>query len=127
MLDTTILHHFTGTEQWTRYQGLLLTDGAKYVADNGATCKPEMGGAWWLIDLIRSYQSNAKVRREPFQVFRLIKDEAQDGAATVYIEDGNSNVLAQQRIPRTDFDFANTGNEFALWYVDNVVLLPSEY
>jgi hypothetical protein len=28
-------------------------------------------GAYWLLDIIASYQTDAKIRREPFQVWEL--------------------------------------------------------
>lgn len=38
-------------------------DGVKYMADEA--------GAYWLLDIIASYQTDAKIRREPFQVWEL--------------------------------------------------------
>lgn len=62
MLTETDLDHFTGTECYYRYLcGLRLTDGVKYLADEG--------GAYWLLDIIASYQPDAKIRRERFQVW----------------------------------------------------------
>ena len=62
MLTETDLDQFTGTSQYYQYMaGLKLTDGVKYIADEA--------GAYWLLDIIASYQTDAKIRREPFQVW----------------------------------------------------------
>ncbi|MCH7559291.1 MAG: hypothetical protein IIB56_17810 [Planctomycetes bacterium] len=62
MLTETDLDQFTGTSQYYTYMaGLKLTDGVKYMADEA--------GAYWLLDIIASYQTDAKIRREPFQVW----------------------------------------------------------
>lgn len=52
MINPDDLNRFTGTEQWHRFNSMmrdcLLTDGAKYVADEA--------GAYWLMDIIGSAQ-----------------------------------------------------------------------
>ena len=67
------LGYFTGTEKWTRYQGLcphilLLTDGALYVAEHGGE---DGNSAYWLIDAIASYQGEDALKRHTFQVWNL--------------------------------------------------------
>ena len=121
-LDTSILAGFTGSERFTKFSLLfraLLTDGAEYVA--------EQAGAYWLMDIIGSYQRI--LRNQPFQVWKLKPNKTTDGALVV-CEDGNKNVLVQQRIKYTDFPFIN-GEEFVLWACDNgdgvTIMLPSEY
>ena len=121
-LDTSILAGFTGSERFTKFSLLfraLLTDGAEYVA--------EQAGAFWLMDIIGSYQRI--LRNQPFQVWKLQPNKTTDGALVV-CEDGNKNVLVQQRIKYTDFPFIN-GEEFVLWACDNgdgvTIMLPSEY
>ncbi len=59
------LPHFTGTETyhrivypWLRTLPFLLTDGAKYLADNAGVIG---NSAWWLIDTVASYQKEKKV------------------------------------------------------------------
>jgi hypothetical protein len=126
------LGQFTGTEQWTRYpllcpHILLLTDGALYVAEHGG----EAGRtAWWLIDAIASYQGEAVIKHQDFQVWKLFvhpPDEAglaqntamaglqsQPGQApekpfnphrraTLICTDGNEKELVRQEIDMTDF------------------------
>ena len=67
------LGYFTGTEQWTRYACLcshivLLTDGALYVAEHGGE---DGNSAYWLIDAIASYQGEAALKHQAFQVWKL--------------------------------------------------------
>jgi hypothetical protein len=112
------LRQFTGTERWYRWSSLfprfLLTDGAKYLADRA--------GAYWLMDIIGSYQH--ELDKEGFQVWRLEKTGTE---AVVVCDDGNGNVLAKQEIPYTNFPM-NKVELYAI-YSDNqlVILLPSEY
>jgi hypothetical protein len=126
------LGQFTGTEQWTHYpllcpHILLLTDGALYVAEHGGEAGQT---AWWLIDAIASYQGEAVIKHQDFQVWKLLvhpPDEAgpvqntvkavlQDNPgqalenqpdphrrATLVCTDGNEDELARQEIDMTDF------------------------
>ena len=120
-LESATLAQFIGTEEYHRYSPLfrnvLLTDGANYVA--------ETAGAFWLMDVIGSYQPS--LRNQPFQVWKVIPYQ---NGANVVCEDGNKNVIKTQRIPYTDFPFID-GEEFVLWAACNeqylVIMLPSEY
>lgn len=107
------LNQFTGTMEWHKYMGVLLTDGVKYVADR---C-----GAWWLIDIIVSCQCTKIVKNEEFQVWKLKVFEG--NKAKVVMEDGNNNKVYEQKIEYTDFPW----QEFTMLYTNNVMLLPSEY
>lgn len=119
-LSQSFLSQFTGTEKWyqiTRMNRTVCTDGAKHVADTA--------GAWWLLDLIISWQLYAKIREETFQVWKL--EVWEDHSATVTATDGNENVIAKQEIPSTNFPVP----EMTLWYINSgglpTILLPSEY
>lgn len=122
MLDKNVLNQlFTGTEKWHRYSPLfpkvLLTDGALYLAQEG--------GAFWLMDLIASSQINKQVKKEPFQVWRLMVHK--DNSATITGEDGNGNVIYTQYIEKTDFPL----DSIDIWAGQEeehlIILLPSEY
>lgn len=114
------LGQFTGSESLYRHwlPRTVMTEGAKYLADNGAS---------WLIDVVASHQCNRKVRAEPFQCWRLKKCKTKPDAALITCTDGNDTRLCSQRIPYTDFP-----NEeqklFAVWNGEQrVIMLPSEY
>lgn len=109
------LKQFTGTEQWYRnplFPKYLYTDGVKYLAGQA--------GAYWLIDYIFSNQSLRVIQEQDFQVWKLIVD---DGRAIIKVEDGNENLIKEFKISYTDFPL----KEFSLWFMDSVLLLPSEY
>jgi len=106
----------------------LLTDGAKHLADKAGVIGRT---AYWLIDIIASYDLLSKsrekpVKDEPFQVWKLV---VQGSEGKVTCDDGNGRTLvASQDIPFVDFAL-----DEATLYVssdeDNgiIVMLPSEY
>ncbi len=92
---------------------MVFTDGVKDMAD---TC-----GAYWLIDLVFSYQIQKQVRLETFQVWALKR--VKNAVFTIQATDGNDNHVVSQQIPYSDFKYDTA----TLWLVDGVLLLPSEY
>lgn len=109
------LPNFTGSEQmWihqTPFGKLHLTDGCNYIRQK---CQ-----AYWLFDLIQSYQPSLK--QAEFQVWKL--ERVNDMDFLVSCEDGNDNVLLQQKIHFSDFPL----QALTVWNIEGVVLLPSEY
>lgn len=114
-ITETDLNQFIGTEHYYKHWlGFNYTDGVKYLA--------EKAKAYWLLDLIGSYQSGKKGRKEPFQIWTLEVNE--DNSAVAYMkEDSNSPILVKQEIPLTDFPLKT----IQLYLIDGVLLLPSEY
>ena len=129
------LAHFTGTSEWHRYLlGILLTDGARYLADRA--------GAWWLLDAVISYQTGRRVRAVPFQIWRLRVDLAKQTAVLEMGEDVRAQggmihyrtpedrdayretpgAAVTQRIEYTDFPLP----EITLYLENGVLYLPSE-
>ena len=116
------LDQFYGTQEYTRwsplFRSIVLTDGAKYLADQA--------NVYWFMDLIASHQINPKVRCEYFQVWKFIR---QDEGALIICEDGNDNEIVRQVLKYADFPFDN----FSIWAIEGgpqntrVILLPSEY
>jgi hypothetical protein len=116
-LDPAIMASFTGSETWHQHglvRSILFTEGAKYVAD--------AAGAYWLLDEIATNQLRPKIRREEFQVWKLIVD-ADHQSAVLCCEDGNSRTVWRKRIDFTDFP----GEGITLYFANNVIHLPSEY
>lgn len=116
--------NFYGTETWHRWSILfpkmLLTDGAKYLA--------EKAGAFWLMDAIASHQPKAlKDRMLRDMQFWTLKVNA-DKTAVLTCERDSGNVAITQKIEYTDFPLP----EIKL-YVGPMgdgqytILLPSEY
>ncbi len=110
------LAHFHCTEQYYRHflQRFVYTDGVRYLAQNAQ--------AYWLLDLIASYQPYEKVKKEEFQVWTL-KVNLENYSAVATCDDGNDNIIVTQDIPFTDFPLT----EITLYLTDGVLLLPSEY
>jgi len=91
---------------------VLYTDGVRYLA--------EEAGAYWLLDVIASYQP--QLGDVEFQVWKLEK-QANNSALVYAVEDEGKPPLVEQEIPYTDFPF----EEYKLYCQNTVILLPSEY
>ncbi|ARW11806.1 MULTISPECIES: DUF6876 family protein [Acetobacter] len=123
-ITSSALAGFTGTVRYYRWHsGLLLTDGAHYLAANGAA---------WLIDVLASVQYLPAMRAEERQFWTLQVD-LEKHAAVVVCTDGDKTgegeiELYRQEIPYTDFPL-NEAKLFAFREpgMGRVVLLPSEY
>jgi len=109
------LKQFTGTTQWF-YHPLFpkyrYTDGIRFLAKE-AEC-------YWLLEYIFSNQIIKEISKQEFQVWRIF---VKDDAAIIKVEDGNKNVVKEFNIPFTIFPIS----EFSVWFIDGVLLLPSEY
>lgn len=104
------LRHFTGTESYHRYfGGVLLTDGAKYFA--------EQAGAFWLMDILAT---QPEIRQQPFAHATLT---VTDGTGNLTVTDGNDNQVYERTI---DFTDCPTG-KWEFYIIDGVILIPSEY
>jgi hypothetical protein len=94
------------------------TNGVKYIADE---CE-----AYWLIDLIMSYQDIEFPAKYPFQVWTL-KGDGKSGAIAE-CEDGDGNHILTQNIGFTDFPFNEVENgTITMWFTDRTLLLPCEW
>jgi len=106
------LRHHNCTDGYYRFNyGLIATSGVKALAD---TFK-----AYWLLDVIASYQP--QLDGEGFQLWHLRRFT--DCSAIVECEDGNGRKLVEQEIPYTDFE----AEEATIWVEEGVALLPSEH
>jgi hypothetical protein len=111
------LRQFTGSETWYRYglnRKVLITDGAKYVADHG--------GAYWLLDEIALIQPfDKRIGAEEFQVWTLTVRP--DHTATLVCHGGNNDEVFSKEIAFTDFPLP----KITLYFQNNTIFLPSEY
>jgi hypothetical protein len=119
------LEQFYVTEdyhQWSAlYPKFVLTDGAKFLAENA--------GAFWLMDIIGSWQMDKNVKQEEFQVWRLWRTDV--GGCVVTCDDGNDNIVALQRVEYTDFPLSEMKLYAAAGALEDgtpvlVIMLPSE-
>ena len=109
------LDQFTGTEHYYQHWAgkLNLTDGVHFL---------EMHGAGWLVDAVASYQGEDAVRGVPFQLWSL-KVQPDRKAVLTMREDSDKPALIEQKFQFTDFPL----DEFSLYVIDGILLLPSEY
>ncbi len=111
------LEQFTGTEHYyfnPLYQDMHYTDGVKYLA--GKAC------AYWLLDMIGA-EFFPKQKSGDWDSFVVIKLVVEASSMAISVQDGNHNEYRHKTIPFTDFP----EGEWALWLIDGVLLLPSEY
>ncbi len=110
------LAQFTGTQTYTHITHRhLLTDGARYLADQ-AEC-------YWLMDAVASHLDEIGTQ----DWFVLIRLELQGTTATLIYEDGNGYEHARQAIPYTDFPLDEI-RLYACWDTEHwVIMLPGEY
>lgn len=116
------LDMFSGSDAYHHwsilYPHFVLSDGAQYLADKA--------GAYWLMDIIGSYQRRLLKRGEFFQTW-TIKRKAGTSAASVYCTDGNGNYLVRQKILFTDFPLEKY-SVFAVWDGEMLAIrLKGEY
>lgn len=107
---------FIGTENYYRHWlGLYYTDGVAFVAENA--------GAYWLIDIIASYQPANKLNPRLYE-FQLWILHVKDGKGYVECKaDSDIPAAITQEIPFTDFPLP----ELRLYVSNGVLMLPSEY
>ena len=114
------LHNFSGSEHYYKIMpNVLMTDGAKFVADNGE--------AYWLMTAIASYLPDF-TKTESFIVANLtVTRTATACSALLKLDDGNDNILAEQHIAYTDFELDEI--KFYACYTGDtwVIMLPREY
>ena len=108
------LGQFSGTQQYYRvWLGALATDGVKYIMSNGYS--------FFVTDALSVIKCTAKIRREPFLTVKL-KRIPEKNEADLIITDGNKHELHRQH-----YDFTDAKRDLNLYFIDNVLLLASEY
>ena len=107
------LEGFYGTESYFYKHWVgVFTDGIKAMADQFR--------AYWLIDLVFSYQDK-KINSIPFQIWEIVSTG--DKATVEMKEDTDKPILVRQKIGYTDFPKGT----LKMYYIDDVLMLPNEY
>jgi len=107
------LNAFTGTTAYHRHPlGVLYTDGVHHLA--------EKARAYWLLDIVASYQP--KLKAVHFQLWELERNPDRTAVITAREDDGHPD-LVRQEIESTDFPMPF----FSFYVIDGVMLLKSEY
>ena len=109
--NETLRQHNCSDEFFKYNFGMIITEGAKALADNFH--------CYWFLDVIASYQP--QLRKEGFQVWTLTKYD--DDSCLIRCTDGNDRQLKSQEVDYTDF----AATSATLWVEHNVILLPSEH
>ena len=111
------LSQFIGTERYYRLlPTFVVTDGLKYLMDE-ANC-------YWLAQLYGLHLVSVDFNQNPFTVLVFTRKSS---GGIVNIEDGNGNLLVQQRLDYTDFPF-DEYRLYACWDGEHWVgMLTSEY
>ena len=99
---------------WT---GLLYTEGLQYIAEHAG------GGAYWLLDLIASYQPKCRKDRQlrEFQVWELKVDLEKKTARVTCLRDAGVEAFHQD-IEFSDFPLP----ELRVYVENNTICLPQE-
>ena len=119
-LHTSDLAQFTGSENVYRHWTgrLVYTEGVQYLA--------EKGGAYWLIDVIASYQPDKQIASRPelvdFQLWELAVSKDKSAKLTVRADSDKPAAITQE-IPFTDFPLEHV----KLYVCNGTLLLLSEY
>lgn len=109
------LEHFTGSTEYYNVMGVLVTDGIKYIMENGYS--------WFVTDAIVVIKHNKKIQRylskDDFLVVRL---KLKDSEAILEIDNGNG-LLLYRRV----YWYTDAKRELKLYYSNNVLCLAGEY
>lgn len=110
-LELTQLEQFYGTTQYYNVMGTRVTDGVKYVMDNGYS--------WLVTDALAVLRTHPKVRGQEFVVVKMVNEA--NGGCSVRYEDGNGNVLYKQK-----YDITDAKVDVKMYFENGVLLLPRE-
>lgn len=116
-LTQAALAQFTATEACYPHH---LVPGVRYT--EGVRRMAEAADAYWLIDLIASFQGDERFIGEDFQVWTL-KVHLHNGGAYVTCEDGQGRQIDGELSGFTDFPL----REITLYFTSGVLTLTSEY
>jgi len=101
--------YYTGSEKYYNVLGVYVTDGIKYIMENGYS--------WFVTDAIAVIR--AKLKNEGFLTVAL---KNQSDMATMEITDGNGHVFYRQ-----EYKWSDAKRNLTLFYADNVLMLSGEY
>lgn len=115
-LDLKDIGDFIGTESYHDVWGIKVTDGVKYIMDNGYS--------WFVTDFIAVLRANKNLNNEEFLTIEL---KLNDGAGPdIIVTDGNKNKLYSNH-----YSWSDAMKELKLFCVfensKHVVMLSSEY
>lgn len=110
------LKQFSGSEEFyfnPLFRKFRYTEGVKFLAQN-ANC-------YWLLDYVFSNQHDNVLKANEFQTWKI--QVIENHKAIITVEDGNHKKLKSFKLDFTDFPLA----EFTIWFINDTLMLPSEY
>lgn len=114
-LELKEIRQFCGTSQYYNVMGVNVTDGVKYVMDNGY--------AWVVTDAVAVLKFADDLANQPFVSIKLtIEKDNEEVAVRITYTDGNGNTLYKQ-----DYKWSNAEAEISFYYTQNVMMLTGEY
>jgi hypothetical protein len=116
-LELKSLEHFIGTQNYYNVMGVNVTDGIKYIMDNGYS--------WFVTDAVAVIKAHKGVKKylaeDDFLCIQL-KVNKEEMKAKMVIDNGDGKVLYTQK-----YDFTDAKRDLKLFYTGNVLMLASEY
>ena len=106
-LELKDLGQFYGTERYHKALNKLVTDGIKYIMENGYS--------WFVTDAIVAINTLE-------DGFKVIKLKVKDNKAEMIITDGDEKILYKQ-----NYDYTDAKRELKLYYNQGVLMLAGEY
>lgn len=107
------LGQFIGSQQYYNVLGANVTDGVKYIMENGYS--------WFVTDALAVIKFTPNLRKEPFLTVELKRAE-EGNEADLIITDGNEKTLYTQH-----YDFTDAKRDLMLYCENGVLLLNSEH
>ena len=105
------LGQFIGTENYHKIWNVNVTDGIKYVMDNGYS--------WFITDFIAVFLNKPLLRNEGFLSIKL---KIEDNKAKMIVTDGNAKTLYTQ-----EYEWTDAKIPLNLYCCDGVLMLSGEY
>jgi len=103
------INSYTGSEKLYNVMGIYVTDGVKYIMENGYS--------WFVTDAIAAIRM--KLKNEGFLTVAL---KNKSDMATMEISDGNGHVFYRQ-----EYKWSDAKRNLTLFYTDKVLMLSGEY
>ena len=110
-LELRQLEQYHGTEQYHNMMGVKITDGVKYIM--------EQGYGWLVTDFIVVAKLKPELRTQEFLTVTL---KLENNKAEMIVTDGNEKTLYTQKYVLTD-----AKRNFTMYYEGDVLMLAGEY
>jgi hypothetical protein len=112
-LSLSELSNFIGTEEYHSLKPLFttnVTDGVKYVMDNGYS--------WFVTDMVAVIETKLKGK----DVFFSVKLKVKNKSAVATVEDGNGKIYHRQ-----EYKYTDAKRDLVLYWDNGVLMVSGEY